>query len=146
MSSFRKPANGLLGDYEIARAIAKRILLRTPEYHDVRILIGRTNAWQGNYDQAEKHFKKVLKEDEIYEDTYNAYTDNEIWQGDYETALQVIEQGLKHHPQSKSFLARKIIILGYLDKQKEAQKTYDLLKKLDADYKELPNLKKHIGE
>jgi len=134
------------GDYEIARAIAKRILLRTPEYHDVRILIGRTNAWQGNYEQAEMHFRKVLEEDNTYEDTYNAYVDNEIWQGDYETALQVIEQGLERHPQSKSFLARKIKILGYLDKQKEAQKTYDLLKKLDADYKELPNLKKHIGE
>lgn len=134
------------GDYEIARAIAKRILLRAPEYYDVQILIGRTNAWQGNYEQAEMHFRKVLEEDEIYEDTYNAYVDNEIWQSDYETALQVIEQGLEHHPQSKSFLARKIKILGYLDKQNEAQKIYDELKMLDADYKELPNLKKYIGE
>jgi len=134
------------GDYEVARVIARRILLRAPEYHDVQILIGRTNAWEGNYEQAEMHFRKVLEEDATYKDTYNAYVDNEIWQGDYETALQVIEQGLEHHPQSKSFLARKIKIFGYLDKRNEAQEIYDELKMLDADYKELPNLKKYIGK
>lgn len=134
------------GDYEIARVIAKRILLRAPEYYDVRILIGRTNAWQGNYEQAEEHFRKVLEEDETYEDTYNAYADSEIWQDDYETALQVVEQGLKHHPESKLLLARKIKILAYLNMPTEAQKVYNKLKMLDADYKELPKLRKHIDE
>ncbi|PAU94932.1 hypothetical protein CK503_05535 [Aliifodinibius salipaludis] len=134
------------GEYEVARAIAKRILLQAPEYQDVRILVGRTNAWQGNYEQAESYFREVLDEDVTYEDAYNAYTDNEFWQGDYEMALQVIDQGLKHYPKNKSFLERKIKILVQLDKLNQAQKTYDELKKLDSNYKELPNLKKYIGE
>ncbi|MDZ7658748.1 sulfatase-like hydrolase/transferase [Fodinibius sp.] len=134
------------GDYEVARAIAKRILLRAPEYHDVRILIGRTNAWQGNYDRAEKYFKDVLEMDSTYFDTYNAYADNEIWQGDYETALQVIERGLKHHPQRKSFLERKIKILSQLDRRSQAQKTYQKLRDLDPDYEQLRDLKEYIGE
>lgn len=42
-------------NYGIARAIARRILMRTPDYHDVRILIGRTYAW------GEKIPKSILK-------------------------------------------------------------------------------------
>ncbi|WP_445665388.1 sulfatase-like hydrolase/transferase [Fodinibius sp. AD559] len=134
------------GDYEVARAIAKRILLKVPEYHDVTILIGRTNAWQGNYGQAEVFFRDVLEKDSTYEDAYNAYADNEFWQGDYETALQVMGQGLEQYPQNKSFLERKVKILGRLGRRNQAQKTYEELKNLDADYKELPKLKKYIVE
>lgn len=134
------------GDYKAARAIAKRILLQTPEYHDVRILVGRTNAWQGNYEQAESYFKKVLEEDPTYKDAYIAYADNEIWQGDYETALWVVDQGLEHHSKDKSLLERKVKILGQLGRRSKAQKTYEELEKLDADYKELPKLRKYIGK
>ena len=134
------------GDYEVARAIAKRILLQEPDYHDVRILIGRTNAWQGNYEQAEKYFKEVLDEDATYEDAYSAYVDNELWQGDYETALRVISQGLKHHPQNKAFLERKIKILAQLDRRGQAKKTLEMLQDLDPNYNQLPNLREYIGE
>jgi phosphoglycerol transferase MdoB-like AlkP superfamily enzyme len=133
-------------DYEVARAIAKRILLQSPQYHDVRILVGRTNAWQGNYEKAEEYFKEVLEMDSTYIDTYNAYADNEYWQGDYEMALQVINRALKYHPKNKAFLERKIKTLAQLDRRSQAQQLYQKLQELDPDYKELPNLREYIGE
>lgn len=134
------------GDYEVARAIAKRILLQVPEYHDVRNLIGRTNAWEGSYEKAESYFKEVLEMDPTYLDTYYAYSDNESWQGDYNTALQIINDGLNYHPRNKLLLERKIKILSQLDRQSQAQKIYQQLQNLDPDYEKLPEIKKYVGE
>ncbi|NIT56878.1 MAG: tetratricopeptide repeat protein [Aliifodinibius sp.] len=109
-------------------------------------MIGRTNAWQGNYEQAESDFQKVLEDDPTYKDAYNAYADNEFWQGDYETALQIVDQGLEHHPKNEAFLERKIKILGQLGRKANAQKIYEDLKSLDIDSNKLQKLNNYIRE
>ncbi|TYP93406.1 Phosphoglycerol transferase MdoB [Fodinibius salinus] len=132
------------GNYGKARAIAKRILMNHPGYHDVRILIGRTHAWEENYSEARKHFKEVLKSDSTYYDTYSAYFDNEYWAGNYEDALEVVNQGLKYHPQRKQFLKRKIKVLAGLKRYSEAKEVYNRFKKqispADSSLKEFENI------
>ncbi|MGM0546914.1 MAG: sulfatase-like hydrolase/transferase [Bacteroidota bacterium] len=132
--------------YETARAIAKRILLRHSDYHDARILMGRTYAWEGNYEEAAGYFEEVIEADETYEDAYLAYTDNEYWEADYKKALEIINRALEHHPQNKAFLERKIKVLYELEEYQEATQTYENLEELDSEYDKLPELKKYIGE
>ncbi|MDZ7716250.1 MAG: sulfatase-like hydrolase/transferase [Balneolaceae bacterium] len=134
------------GQYETARAIAKRILLETPNYYDVQILIGRTHAWEGSYQKAANNFKEVLKKDSTYYDTYNAYFDNEYWQGDYNRALEIINNGLKYHPETKEFLERKIKALSSLHKYRQAELVYKKLKELAPDDTSLPELKKYLDK
>lgn len=132
------------GNFEVARAIGQRILLEAPDYHDVRILMGRTNAWQGKTSEARTYFKEVLNMDPTYYDVYNAYFDNEYRAGNYQDALDIINRGLEHHPRQKMFLERKIKALSALERYGEAQKTYNQLKKIDPNYENLPDLKKYI--
>ncbi len=133
-------------EYDTARAIVKRILLRHPDYHDARILMGRTYAWEGNHKEAADHFEEVIASEESYEDAYQAYIDNEYWEGDYEEALEIINRALEHHPQNKAFLERKIKILYELDEYQEATQAYENLKELDPEYDKLPELKEYIAE
>ncbi|MBN2731744.1 MAG: sulfatase-like hydrolase/transferase [Balneolaceae bacterium] len=131
------------GNYETARAITQRILLEAPDYHDVRILMGRTYTWQKKHQEARKYFKEVLNRDSTYYDAYNAYFDNEFWAGNYRDALDIINRGLKHHPRQKMFLERKIKVLSALGRYDEAQETYNTLRKIDPNYETLPALKEY---
>lgn len=137
----RARQNAFEGNYETARAIARRILLQASDYHDVQILIGRTYAWQGKTSEAREHFEKVLNAHSTYYDVYNAYFDNEYWAGNYQDALDIINRGLKHLPQHKELLERKIKVLSALERNSEAQEVYNQLKKIDPDYENLPDLK-----
>lgn len=132
------------GNYDKARAMAKRILLEYPDYHDVRILIGRTYAWDGDYVQARKNFREVLEREPTYRDTYNAYFDNEFWAGNYRDALEVINRGLEFYPEQESLLERKIKILSTMDRGKEAGLLFERLKKINPDYKNLSKLRSYI--
>ncbi|HKL19133.1 MAG TPA: sulfatase-like hydrolase/transferase [Halalkalibaculum sp.] len=115
------------GEYEPARAITKRLLLEHPDYHDVQLLAGRTYAWQGNYDRARGIFSSLLEKDPGYYDTYNALFDVEYWDGNTESALEVINQGLSHHPNREQFLVKKIRALAALNRTKEARQVFNTL-------------------
>lgn len=102
-------------DYEISRAISKRILIQNPGYHDVRILIARTYAWNGEYDISRELLRETLQRDSTYYDAYNALFDMEFWAGNYETAREVIERALTHHPRFDEFIQKKERVEAVLD-------------------------------
>src|SRR6056297_4186812 len=116
-------------DYDRARAIAKRLLLEVPDYHDIRIFLGRTHAWNREYEKAREYLHEVQRRDSTYNDTYNALADTEYWSGNYSVALEVINTGLTFHPVNESFLQKKINILIALDRSGEAKITFTELKK-----------------
>ena len=134
------------GSYVIAEVILKRILLQNPNYHDVRILLGRLNAWQGNHEEAATHFEEVLRRDATYVDTYSAYFDNEFWQGDYKKALDVVNSGLEYHPKHEEFLERKVKVLHQMQREDQARQLLDYLRKTNPAYKGLKELEKYISE
>ena len=134
------------GSYDKARAIAKRLLLEVPSYHDVRLLLGRTHAWDGNYDKAAEHFLQVVRRDPNYHDTYNAHFDSEYWSGDYESALEIIDSGLTYHPSRSDFMSRKIKVLMALDRKNEARLIVAALKKHDPSHKDLSNYEHQLSQ
>src|SRR5690348_6487363 len=58
------------GEREESRKICTLILSRSPGYADVKILMGRTYAWDGNRAEARRLFKEVIAADEDNLDAY----------------------------------------------------------------------------
>ncbi len=67
----------------------REILFSIPNYHDVRILLGRCYAWNHEYDDAEREFLTVLSADSMQADAANALLDVYLWSGAYEKGLDL---------------------------------------------------------
>jgi len=62
-----------------ARLLCNYILNEYPNYTDVRVLKGRTLAWDGSYKKAQKVLLNALNRDPFYPDTYSALLDLYWW-------------------------------------------------------------------
>ena len=103
-----------------AREKLMHILEGSPDYADVRILLGRTYAWDGQRKQAISEFETVLSKDPEYRDAYNALIDVLMWDEQYKNALERVERALKIHPNFDDFLYKKAVIQKNLEQYNEA--------------------------
>jgi YaiO family outer membrane protein len=106
--------------HEDARMILRLILQRSPSYHDVRVLLGRTYAWDEKYDSARIELQQVLAEDPSSQEAFNALTDVFLWSGQYSDALATAELALKTYPSNEDFLIKKARALKNLGRDHEA--------------------------
>ncbi len=79
------------GKREEARKICVSILERTPDYYDVRILLGRLYAWDRRYDLARVELTRVLDGSPGQLDARKALVDVELWSGHPDQALKVAD-------------------------------------------------------
>lgn len=98
------------GNREEARKLCYKILREKPNFHDARILIGRTFAWDKRYDEARKELQLVLDKDYDNKDAISAFIDLEKWSGDLSKALFYCEYGQSFYPREEAFLIKKIKI------------------------------------
>jgi tetratricopeptide (TPR) repeat protein len=133
--------NAFDGRYGIARTVARRLLENRPDYHDVRLLLGRTYAWSQSFGRARRAFREVLRRDSTYRDAYSALADAELWAARPETALQVTREGLTHHPDWPGLLVKKAQALLAMGRAAEARTVVSELKRVDPDNTALPTLK-----
>jgi tetratricopeptide (TPR) repeat protein/uncharacterized protein YozE (UPF0346 family) len=108
-------------NYEYALIVIRHVLRRSPNYHDARLLYGRTLAWSGEYGKAISEFRKVMKRAPNYMDTYNALTDVHYWQGKHRISLEYAEMGLKIDDTYIPLIFRKArshYLLGSIDSAK----------------------------
>ena len=110
MSSKFKEAQQLAfdGNRAEARSICYKILERKPEYHDARILIGRTFAWDKKYEEGRKELQLVLDKDYDNKDAIHALIDLEKWSGDLSKALFYCDYGQSFYPREEEYLIKKI--------------------------------------
>ena len=108
------------GDRSKAREMLRHILVESPDYSDVRILLGRTYAWDGERAKAIEEFSIVLKKNPKYKDGINAMVDVLMWDDQYSNALKIVNSGLKYYPNFEDFLYKKASILKSLDRLPEA--------------------------
>ncbi|PQJ34822.1 hypothetical protein BSZ35_09595 [Salinibacter sp. 10B] len=132
------------GDYAVARALCRRLLQTSPDYHDVRTLLGRTYAWTQQFDTARDHFRTILQRNPAYYDAYNALADVELWAGRPRAALETINAGLDRHPDRADFLAKKAKALLALNRSADATQVVATLEQTAPDYDELPTLKNRL--
>ncbi len=93
-----------------ARAICRQILLKSPDYTDVRVLIGRTYEWDNKPDSARIELKKVINKG-YYEDAVSALIDVETWEDRTDSALFYADLALKHNPNNEEILLKKAKLL-----------------------------------
>lgn len=129
------------GEYDVARAIARKLLADNPGFHDVRTLLGRTYSWTRQFDRARTAFRDVIRRDSTYPDAYNALADAELWAGRPDEALAVVNDGLKQYPERPSFLAKKAKALLSLGRTAEAARVVAALERVAPDHPDLPDLK-----
>ena len=75
-----------------ARLICNYILKNSPNYIDVRILKGRTLAWDKQYAIAEEELKNALKRSPYYYDSYLALLDVYWWSSQNEKAIDIFNK------------------------------------------------------
>jgi hypothetical protein len=88
------------GAYEPAQLLCRKVLAGSPNYHDVRILYGRTFAWEKKHNMAVAAFTEVLRRNPSYEDAYLAWIDAETWAGKKDSALLLTKKALSVLPAS----------------------------------------------
>ena len=136
-----------------ARQICYDILSDEPDYHDARVLIGRTLIWDSRHDSARKELKMVYEQMPRHYDCIHALIDLERWSGNMNEALNYANQGLEHYPNDEKMLYKKAEILAGLGEDELASQTLEHLltirpahKKGNVLYKELnPGLVKQAG-
>ncbi|MES2780018.1 MAG: sulfatase-like hydrolase/transferase [Bacteroidota bacterium] len=82
----------IVKQYNNARLICKWCLITSPNFIDVRLVLGRTYAWEGNYDEAQKQFSESVKRSPLNGEAWRALIDNELLFGHYEKAIEISKQ------------------------------------------------------
>lgn len=93
-----------------ARLICKKLLSLSPNYHDARVLLGRSYAWDGQYDKARSCFRETIRRQPQYQDAYQAWIDVERWSDNTKTALELCDKALALFPDEHEFREKKRIL------------------------------------
>lgn len=121
-----------------ARLLCDYILNQFPNYTDVRVLKGRTLAWDGSYKKAEKSLLNALNRDPFYEDTYNALLDLYWWSGNDDKSILLMDKARKNKINSNELNFKLAKAYQRLNKIDLANKLIDSLLKIS------PNNKKYL--
>ncbi len=133
-------------DYPLAKSYAKRALVISPNYADIRIFLGRLYTWTDQFDSAKICFETVLTAQPDYEDASIAYADLQYWNNHYKETILVCDAGLISHPQSKELLLRKAKALAALKDYAKAMTITNALLKADNGNTQARSLEAIIKE
>jgi len=133
-------------NYSYARMILRHVLRRSPNYHDARLLHGRTLAWGGNYVDAISRFNEVLDRDPSYMDTYNALTDVYYWQGEHQKSMEFVDAGLAYNSNFVPLIFRKARTYYLMGNMDSATVWINKGLELDPDHSNLRELKEQLTE
>ncbi len=128
-----------------ARLICRRILASSPNFHDTRVLLGRTYAWNNDYPTAKRHFNEVILRDETYIDAYAALADVQLWSDSAAVSLSVAQQGLKMYPKNEDLHVRTVKALTALGKKKEAAAALNALKQINPSNPDIQVLSRRVA-
>ena len=100
---------------EEAREVCRQALLRSPGYHDIRILRARLFTWDGRYDEGRAELRTVLAQAPDHLDARKALIDLEAWSDHPRAALAACDEGLALRPQEPILHYRRGRILKSLN-------------------------------
>ncbi len=128
-----------------SRLICRRILSSSPNYHDTRVLLGRTFAWNNDYMTAKRIFNEVIRRDETYVDAYTALADAQLWSDSAAVSLDVAQQGLGLYPKNEDLLVRSVKALVSLNRKKEASEGLRKLKNVNPNNPDITALTRRVS-
>lgn len=112
-------------DFDRARAALRRMLRSIPSYHDARVLLARTYAWQNDFAQARAILADLEKRAPGYLDGHLARIDVEIWDSKAAIADSLIDQALARFGVSGELLYARARTLELQGKRAAALATLD---------------------
>lgn len=130
------------GQREKAREVLNQILLTSPNYSDVRILLGRTYSWDSKRDEARREFNKVFAYDSSNAEAWGALADVELWDDKPDAALASAENGLRFNPDNKDLTVKKTKALIALKRCNDADDAITKLKQIDSTCTECEALRR----
>ncbi|MEJ6978875.1 YaiO family outer membrane beta-barrel protein [Pedobacter sp. P351] len=143
---FRRARNSAFEkkNYTLAISFSKEGLIKSPDYNDLRIFLGRLYTWSGKPDSARIEFETVLRKETGNEDASFAYASLEYWNDEHTNALELVNAGLIHHSDSKDLLLLKVKILNSLNKYQEADQIVSMILKRDPKNTEVRAMSERI--
>lgn len=120
-------------EYKSAIELCQKALVKSPDYADIRIFLGRVYTWSDKLDSARSCFEYVLAKEPENEDASLAYADLEYWNDNPTKSLSICNKALKFHPQSNELLMKKAKALNDLKRYPEANDAVSQI--LNADPK-----------
>jgi lipoteichoic acid synthase len=132
-------------EYDVARLLLGKALQRAPNFHDARILLARTHAWDGDYITAETHIQDVIRRNEHYYDSWAALSDLAFWRGDHEESLSFALQGIQHNRDNTELLFRKARAQFNLGNISEARSTISEVLRLNPSHEDAQQLNRRMG-
>ncbi|APG59120.1 YaiO family outer membrane beta-barrel protein [Christiangramia salexigens] len=131
-------------NYPKAISLTKQALIKSPDYADLNIFLGRLYTWTDKVDSARVVFKEVLLKNPGHEDGSLASANLEYWNDQSEKALGIVDKGLEFHEKSKPLLLLKAKLLKDLKRYPEASTTLNKLLKIDPKFTEARSLSQSI--
>lgn len=133
-------------DYTKAIALSKKALVKSPDYADIRIFLGRIYTWNKQPDSARQAFAMVLAKQPDNKDANLANATLEFWEDNNEKALLNVNKGLTFHPADDELLLLKAKILNSLKKWTEANATIEEVLKRSPNLTEARTLAVRVRE
>jgi len=133
-------------NYPLAISLSKQALIKSPDYTDISVFLGRLYTWTDKTDSARAIFKAVLDKHPDNEDAAFADGSLEYWNNNSAAALTVVNNGVKYHPLSKDLLLLKGKILNNLKQYKAADSTLNILIKTDPANSDARSLDERVKD
>ncbi|WP_226789137.1 LTA synthase family protein [Polaribacter porphyrae] len=129
---------------ETARLICNYILKKVPNYVDVRILKGRTLAWDGKYKAAEEELLNALKRSPYYDDVYLALLDMYWWSSQNEKSKIIVEKAIKNQIKNDDVAFKMARAFATMNNTEKAEKIIDSILKKQPKNKVYIKFKKSL--
>lgn len=129
-----------------ARALCRQALQRSPDYHDIRIFMARTFAWDGRYDEARTELRYVLEREPKNLEAREALLDVESWSDRPQEGLASCEEGLRLLPGQARLLYRRARFQKTLGQYESALKSSTQALQSDPDLHEARLLRDDLIE
>ncbi|WP_199121097.1 M48 family metallopeptidase, partial [Pedobacter sp. ASV28] len=101
-------------------SLLKSALVKSPDYADIRLFLGRVYTWNDNLDSARYQFNQVLAKDPKNIEAYSALFDVAYWNENYTRALDHANMGLLYEPNSAELNIKKAKALNALKETRQA--------------------------
>lgn len=115
-------------NYPVAIELLKKALIKSPNYSDIRVLLGRIYTFSDQIDSAKNAFDLVLKQEPNNIDAINGLYDVSYWNNLYPQAVKAADVGIQFYPDSSSFYIKKLKALLLNDDISESSKLNNLIK------------------
>ena len=120
-----------IGKKQNARNICRNILAKKPDYHEVRVFLGRMYTWDKDFKAARRELRTVIQSRQDYIEPRLVLIDVEYLSGNADEALRLCEEARRINPRNTDILMRKARILTKMDEFKRAAYTLRLVQKIE---------------